>query len=200
MKRSPLPSPASAAYRCGAAARWLPRTLAGSLLGAALIATRRVDPELVISGSRGFRTAVVVLAAILALWILRRGSEVRLRIEVTDGSDLLFQLGAQRFTLRLRDVDALRYDAPFGVSRSWLPATVLIDREGREWRLPGLLDAGDRLVDDVLRGTEQPNLEAWAQALRIRSRMRRGSQRVRIGYATAAAIFAAGVLYYGAGM
>ncbi len=183
------------AYRCGAAARWLPRALAGSLLAAALIATKRVDPELVISGSRGFRTAVIVLAAILAVWILRQGSEVRLRIEV-DGRDLVFESGAQRFTLHLGDVEALRYDAPFGISRSWLPATVLIDRSGREWRLPGLLDAGDRLVEEILRRSGNQNLEAWAQAMRIRNRMSRGGRRVRLGYATAAAILGAGWLYY----
>ena len=183
------------AYRCGAAARWLPRALAGSLLAAALVATMRVDPEVVISGSRGFRTAVVILAAVLALWILRRGGEVRLRIEV-NARDLVFEFGAQSSTLRLADVETLRYDAPFGVSRSWLPATVLIDRAGREWRLPSLLDDGDRLVEKILQRSGKQNLEAWAHAMRIRSRMSRGAIRVRLGYATAAAILGAGWLYY----
>ena len=170
--------------------------MAGSLLATALIATRRVDPELLVSGSRGFRTAVIVLAAILAGWILRRGSEVRLRIEVKNDRELLFELGAQQSTLRLVDVEALRYDAPFGVSRSWLPATVLIDRGGREWRLPALLDAGDRLVEEILQRGGKQNLEAWARAFSIRSRMGRGGSRVRVGYATAAAILGAGLLYY----
>ena len=93
MRYSADRSQTRAAYRCGAAARWLPRALAGSLLAAAVVATNRVDPELVISGSPGFRTAVVVLAAILAVWILRQGSEVRLRIEVHE-RDLLFEFGA----------------------------------------------------------------------------------------------------------
>ncbi len=195
MRRSADTSQTHAAYRCGAAARWLPRALAGSLLAAALVATQRVDPESVVSGSQGFRTAVIVLAAILAVWILRQGSEVRLRIEVND-EDLVFESGAQQSTLRLVDVEALRYDAPFGVSRSWLPATVLIDRGGREWRLPALLDAGDRLVDQILQRGGKQKLEAWARALRIRSRMSRGGSRVRLGYATAAAILGAGLLYY----
>ena len=195
MTRSADTSQTRAAYRCGAAARWLPRALAGSLLAAALVATNRVDPESVVSGSRGFRTAVIVLAAILAVWILRQGSEVRLRIEVDD-RDLVFESGARQCTLHLVDVEALRYDAPFGVSRSWLPATVLIDRGGREWRLPALLEAGDRLVDEILQRSRKQELEAWAQALRIRSRMSRGGSRVRLGYATAAAILGAGLLYY----
>ena len=185
----------AAVYRCGAAARWLPRVLAGSLLAAALVATKRVDPELVISGSRGFRAAAVMLAGILAVWIVRRGGEVRLRIAVDD-TDLVFESGAERSTLHLVDVEALRYDAPFGVSRSWLPATVLIDRGGREWRLPALLDAGDRLVEEILERSGKQNLEAWAQALRIQSRMSRGGSRVRLGYAAAAAILGAGLLYY----
>ncbi len=169
--------------------------MAGSLLAAAVVATNRVDPELVVSGSPGFRAAVVVLAAILAVWILRQGSEVRLRIEVHE-QDLVFESGAQQSTLRLVDVEALRYDAPFGVSRSWLPATVLIDRGGREWRLPALLDAGDRLIEEILQRGGKQNLEAWARAFSIRSRMSRGGSRVRVGYATAAAIFGAGLLYY----
>ena len=169
--------------------------MAGSLLAAVLVATNRVDPEFVVSGSRGFRTAVIVLALILAAWILRQGSEVRLRIEVND-RDLVFESGAQQSTLRLVDVEALRYDAPFGVSRSWLPATVLIDRRGREWRLPALLDAGDRLVEEILQRGGKQNLQAWARALRIRSRMGRGRSRVRLGYATAGAILGAGLLYY----
>ncbi len=195
MTRDADTSQARAAYRCGAAARWLPRALAGSLLAAALVATNRVDPEFVVSGSRGFRTAVIVLAAILAVWILRQGSEVRLRIEMDD-RDLVFESGAQQSTLRLVDVESLRYDAPFGVSRYWLPATVLIDREGREWRLPALLEAGDRLVEEILQRCGKQDLETWAQALRIRSRMSRGDSRVRLGYATAAAILGAALVYY----
>ncbi len=195
MTRSPDTPQARGGYRCGAAARWLPRALAGSLLTSALVATTRVDPDVVVSGSRGFRTAVIVLAAIFAVWILRQGSEVRLRIEVDD-RDLRFEFGTQQSTLRLVDVEALRYDAPFGVSRSWLPATVLIDRGGREWRLPALLDAGDRLVDEILQRGGKQNLEAWARAFSIRSRMSRGGSRVRVGYATAAAILGAGLLYY----
>ena len=138
---------------------------------------------------------MILLAAILAVWILRQGSEVRLRIEVDD-RDLVFESGAQQCTLRLVDVEALRYDAPFGVSRSWLPATVLIDRGGREWRLPALLEAGDQLVEEILQRSGKQNLETWAEALRIRSRMSRGGSRVRLGYATAAAILGAGLLYY----
>lgn len=195
MTRKDDSSRARVAYGCGAAARWLPRALAGSLLAAALVATTRVDPGLVISGSRGFRAAVVVFAVIFAAWILRQGRELRLRI-VLDDRELVFESGAQRSTLRLEEVEALRYDAPFGISRSWVPATVLIDRRGKEWRLPGLLDAGDRLVEQIVQRSGKQNLEAWAHALRICSRMGRGGSRVRLGYVTAAAIFAAGALYY----
>lgn len=182
-------------YRCRTAARWLPRALAGSVLAAALLATGRIDPQAVLSGSRGFRTAVVVLAAILAIWILRRGGEVRLRVRV-DGRSLRFEYGGQLSTLRLAEVDALRYDAPFGVSRSWLPAAVLIDRAGKEWRLPALLHAGDRLIESVLEGSGEEKLQAWTEALGLRRRMSRVAARVRLGYFVAGAILSVGLLYY----
>ena len=184
-----------AIFVCPAAALWLPRALAGSVLAATVFVTGRVDPLATLVGSRAFRTGLVLVGAIVALWILRRGNEVRMSIAVRSKS-LAFRLGRADLTLRFDRIQAVRYDAPFGASRSWLPAVVLVERGDRDWRLPAMLEEGPRLIDEIVERSGREDLAAWADALRLRQRMGRSPMRVRVGYTLALAILALGVGYY----
>jgi hypothetical protein len=136
----------------------------------------------------------VLVGGIVALWLVRQGGETR--IEVGLGCEGLFLFrGAHRTVLRYDDIDALRYDAPLGSSRSWLPATVLTDRHDTEWRVSALLDRGDDLISELLRLSGRDDLRAWADALRIGRRMAGASRRVGLGYGVAAAVLSVGVLF-----
>ena len=67
------------AFRCGRAARWLPRVLAAAVLVAALLAAFRFDPESALEQSKLLRNLVAVLGGGLALWIVKTGAEVSRR-------------------------------------------------------------------------------------------------------------------------
>ena len=148
-------------YRCGTAARWLPRTVAGTVLVAGLLAVGRLDAGRAVPGAHTFRALLIVATAIAALWIVRKGAEVRLQVRVDDTA-LTFEWGRSSVSLPLDKIDAIRYEPPFGASRNWLPAAVLVDRDGREWRLSALLGSGDRLVDDIVRLGGREGLATWA--------------------------------------
>ena len=49
-------------YRCGAAARWLPRVLAGAVLATAMLVALRLPPASGVPAAREFRVGLVVLA------------------------------------------------------------------------------------------------------------------------------------------
>jgi hypothetical protein len=182
-------------YRCGLAARWLPRTLAASVLVAGLLVAGRVDTDLGVPGARTLRGLLAVGAAVAALWILRKGGEVRLR--VTAGAEgLAFERRKQSLSLAFDDIDGIRYEAPFGPSRFWLPAAVLVDRHGREWRLSALLRSGGRLVDEIVERSGREGLGTWATEHRVVKRMSRATFHVRVGYAVALAILLAAVLHF----
>jgi hypothetical protein len=178
----------STIHACGRAARWLPRTLAGAVFAAGLLAMARPGT----SGAdappaRPFRAAVVLVAGVAALWIVRRGGELRGR-NVVGPDSLAFEQGPHRTELPFDEVESLRYEAPFGVSRSWLPAAVVVGRDGRAWRLPALLADGARAIETVIERSGRSDLAAWAEAQRVVERMGRATTHVRLGYAGAAAI------------
>jgi len=182
-------------FRCGLAARWLPRVLAAAVLVAAVLAAFRFDPHEVLSASKYLRNLVAVLGGVIALWIVRKGGEVRTAFAI-GGDELLVRHGAREYSLRLEDLDRLAYETPFAQSRTWLPALVLRDRFGQAWRVSALLDRGDRFVEDLLAGTGRNDLRAWAETLRLGEVMARAGRRVLVGYVAAAAILAAGLLYH----
>jgi len=182
-------------YTCGRAAHWLPRTLAGALLLAGLLAAARVDPEAAVSGSRRFRALVVLAGAVLALWVVRKGGEVRQG--VVSGDDALeVRYGARSRRLAYADVDAIRWDGPFGAGRSWLPAAVLVDREGREWRLCSLLQRGERLLGEIVERSRRPALATWAAEYRVGRRLARTGLRLIAGYAGSALVLTIALAYY----
>lgn len=181
-------------FRCGNAARWLPRVLAGALLVSAMLVTMRIDPLSGIAGSRAFRVGLVVAAAAVALYVVRRGGELRLEIAVsTEG--LEFSAGRFHSSLAFDQIESLQYETPFSASRNWIPAAVLIDRQERAWRMPALIDDGDRLIVLLLRHSGREDLASWSDALGVRRRMAGAVRRVTIGYAVAAALLLAGVFY-----
>jgi hypothetical protein len=111
-------------------------------------------------------------------------------------TELELRYGSRGPRLRYADLDAIRWDGPFGAGRSWLPAAVLVDREGREWRLCSLLNDGARLLDEVLERGGRPALATWAAEYRIVARLARAGRRVAAGYAVAALVLLAAGAYY----
>jgi len=181
-------------YGCGVAARWLPRVLAASVLVAAVLAAFRFDPYEVLAASRYLRNLLAVLGGALALWIVRKGAEVRTEFAVGEG-ELLLRHGSRSWSLRLPDLERLAYEPPFAQSRTWLPALVLRDRFGQAWRVSALLDGGDRFLEELLARTGRSDLRSWAETLRLGKIMARSGRRVAIGYLASAAVLAAGLIY-----
>jgi hypothetical protein len=163
--------------------------LVATLLGA-LRVDARANPML-----PHVQRLVIVAGAFVALVIVRRGSEVRREFRLVDGG-LEVSVGSRHARLQLEDVDRLYYAAPFAGSTSWIPATVLIDREGRSWRIPALLQQGDRLLRELLAAAGRNDLDAWADAYRVLPRMGRATLYVRSGYAVVVALLAAAFVYY----
>ena len=121
-------------YGCGAAARWLPRALAAAVLMTAMFGVFRIDG----TGDAllpTVRRLVVVAGALLALGVARKGSEVRCKFGLTREA-LTVVVGSRHYRLELADVRRLDYAAPFAGSLNWLPAAVLVDKDGRSWRVP----------------------------------------------------------------
>lgn len=182
-------------HRCSAAARWLPRLLAGAILAAGTLVALRIDPHSTVSGSRVFRTLLVVTAAVAALWVVRRGAELRVAVAVAP-EGLLFGAGSRELRLRFEEIAAMRYEPAFGASRSWLPAAVLVDRDGRSWRLSGLLAHGERLTAEILSASGRQDLASWVEAHRIDRRMAGAARRTGVGYFAALAILGSATLFY----
>jgi hypothetical protein len=182
-------------FRCGLAARWLPRALGGAVLAAATLAALRLglqgDHPLLIY----VRNFSALVGALLALWIVRKGAEVRRAIEVGDDG-LSFVYRSRRAVLRFEEIVRLGYAAPFAHERNWLPAMLVHDRNRQSWRVPAVVRDGDRLMALFLETTGRSDLETWANTLALSRRMAASGRRVAIGYALAAAVLLAGLLYY----
>jgi hypothetical protein len=182
-------------YRCGLAARWLPRVLAAAVLVAAVLAAFRFDPYEVLTASKYLRKLVAVLGGVLALWIVRKGGEVRTAFAV-GVEEMSVRHGSREYCLRLEDLDRLSYETPFAQSRTWLPALVLRDRFGQAWRVSSLLERGDRFLEELLVKTGRNDLRAWADTLQLGAVMAGAARRVLVGYLVSALILAAGLIYY----
>ena len=174
-------------YVCGPAARWLPRAISGSVLTAGLLAVARLGTQAKLPLTQGFRVLLLMATAAVALWIVRKGGEVRLRVSIdTRGID--FEVGSHRAAVAFEKIEALRYESPFGPSRFWLPAAVVVDSGKREWRLSGLLGRGEKLIDEIVHNSGREDLAAWVEAHGIRDKMVRATPRVRAGYAVAVGV------------
>lgn len=181
-----------ATYRSGVAARWLPRILAAAILAAAMLAGLRLEER---GYGRALRTSVVLVGALTALLVVRRAGDVRVVFELGPQSLSLVR-GAHRATLDLDRIERLRYDAPFVASRHWVPAAVIVDRDGRDWRLPATLEGGDRLVRDLVGRIDRDDLRAWGDALGLERRMGRTRRVLIVGYGLAALVLLAALVFY----
>ncbi len=171
-------------YRCSAAARWLPRVLAGSLLTCALAIGRTLDPGRQVPISGGVGLLVAVAGAFLALQIVRGGSEVRAVISLHD-LGVEFAAGEHKLTLPWSSIRSLDFVPPFLSLRRWLPAGRLIDDESRPWRLPALLEDGDRLIEDLLDRADRSDLRSWSEARGVGRKMGRAVPYLVAGYGMA---------------
>ena len=182
-------------FRCSAAARWLPRALAGSLLAAATLAAFRMDPHGVLFSSTYLRNGVALTGGLLALWIVRKGAEVRSVVSIGD-EGMVISHGSRSHTIPFNRMSRLGYAAPFAATRNWLPAMLLWDEERTCWRILSLLRDGERLLALLLERAGREDLAAWAETLRLQRRMAASGRRVAVGYIISAAILAAGLVYY----
>ena len=174
-------------YASPAAARWLPRVLAAAVLSAALVTAYDVDPKGVVWGSTAFRGLLAVLGAALAIWIVRRGGETRVRVRLGPVA-MTFVHGPHERSVAYEDIVELVYAPPFGRSRSWLPATDVVDRHGAVWRIPALLQAGDRLIVELVERAGRTDLASWAEARGLEARMGQTSRLLALGYGAAGSI------------
>ncbi len=184
----------SRTYRCSAWARWLPRALGASLLTASLLISFRIDPDQISAYSRPFKIGLVVFAAAVSLWIVRRGAEVRLEVTPA-GEHLEFRYAARSARLAYADLDRLDFSPAFGPSRHWLSAMILIDREGGEWRVPAVLADGANLVEEILDRAARSDLRAWAEVRGLAAKMGSSTRRFAAGYLVAGFVLAAAAGY-----
>lgn len=194
MTRS-VPAPAAdVGYRCGAAARWVSRTLAGTAIVAAWAVTNRFAEAPGLVGSSRFQLALWFGSALFAFWVLQKGAELRIEVVLTDES-LVFSYGSNPSALPFREIATLRFEPPFASRRSWIAATAVLDNQGCSWRLPVALERGDLLVSELVRRSGREDLGAWVEALRIEARMRRGKWHVWAAYAAAGAMLAGALAF-----
>jgi hypothetical protein len=164
-------------------------------LVAATLAALRLDLQSDLPFLSHIRNFLILAGGLLALWLVRKGAEVRSVVEV-DEEGLTFSHGRRRLFLGFEKIVRLGYAAPFADSRNWLPAMLIHDRDRQVWRVPALVGDGDQLLDQLLEKSGRSDLESWAETLALARRMAGSSRRITIGYAIAAAVLLAGLLYY----
>ena len=192
----PVLMPEKGPYRCGSAARWLPRALAGSLLVSALLVAYRFDPYTEFQFVRVFRIALILFGAWAALWILKSGAEVRLEV-LFDTRRIWFGRPPGAPHLEFSEIERLDYHPPFSGSRArWLPAAILLGRDGKLRRVPALVKNGDLLVKELLERSGRSDLASWAESLHLMRRMERSALNIAVGYLLAALILAAALYSY----
>ncbi len=114
-------------YRCPPSARWLPRVLGAAVLAATLVAAYAVDPRGALPRSAMLRGLLAVVGAGLALWIVRKGAEVRTQV-VLGREGVEFRSGRGRAALAYADIGALDRAPSFG---PWRPSHEPLGRRAR---------------------------------------------------------------------
>lgn len=176
----------------------MPRTLAASALVSSMILSARIYGGVAGSGWSHSRTLVILAGAACALVIVRAGGLVR--AEFCLGKEALrVRVGKHQSELSYELVVSLIYETPFVRRSEWLPALVLIDRFGKRWRVPALLDDGERFVSDLTAAAGRDDLRSFASAHSLPARMAATRARLVWGYAIAAALIAASLLFLAAG-
>jgi hypothetical protein len=186
----PVRNEKGAEFRCSVAAVWLPRVLGASLLASATVAGLHLDPNLQVPFSGPVRVIIVLAGAAGALWLVRGGSDVRLRFGVNETA-IAISVWRRSVRLPFADVDGLDYEPAFGSRRRWLPAVVLVGRHRRRWRIPALVGDGTHLLTRILDACDRDDLRSWSDARRLGPRMMRSRLIVPVGYASALALICA---------
>jgi len=181
-------------WRCSPAAIWLPRALAAVVLIVAVIASRTMDPGDLYQGSSLYRGLSVVMGALLSLGILKQGGVLRWTIRVGEAG-IIFCSGSKSNQLEFRDITTIDYQWPFSAGRHWVPALVLEDRFGGQWRIPSFIKDGPDLVQELLTATGRRELSDWADARKIGASMGRGIGSIRVWYVLTLLILLWGVLF-----
>ncbi|MDX1389040.1 MAG: hypothetical protein R3344_07605 [Acidobacteriota bacterium] len=176
-------------YRCGGAALWLPRVLGGGVLAAASVLAFGVDPDGNVPYSGLAKGGVLTVAGAAALWIIRRGSEVRLEFGI-GASGLRFSTRRATAEVAWKKIEMLDYDPPLGTRSGWMPAMVLVDDHGRRWRIPAVVHGVQSLLEVILSRTARHDLRAWAEARHLHARLGRARIFVLSGYLLTAVIVA----------
>ncbi len=157
-------------FRCTAAARWLPRTLAAAVLVSAVILSTRIYSGVAGTHWSHSRTLVVVVGAAFALAIVRSGGIVRAEFSLAAES-LRLRIGRHERELPYEQVVSMIYETPFVNPREWLPSLVLIDRFGKRWRVPSFLADGERFVTDLTEAAARDDLRSFASAHDLSAKM-----------------------------
>ncbi len=181
-------------HRCSRGGIWLPRVLAGAVLVAAIIASRTMDPDQLFASSRIYRSLVIILGGIIALWILKDGGIVRWSVRAGE-TGLLFRSGRKENLLEYRDIVHIDYHLPFSDGRHWLTALVLTDRLNGHWRIPSFIEDGKGLLSELLRQADRNELNAWSDARRIPGRIGRGAGSLGLWYGLSGMVLVFGLLF-----
>jgi len=181
-------------HRCGFACRWVPRVLGSAMLTATYIASRAIDPEGLVSATSTIRPMVVVVGAVLALWLVRSGSEVHLKVGA--GNDgVVFRAHGRERILMYSDIVGIRYDGPMAAGKRWIPAIVLVDRTGLSWRIPALVEGCRTLLETILQRCGDSGVRAWADARRVDARIGGSRWIVITGYIVSVLVLSASILF-----
>lgn len=179
-------------FRCSLRARLLPYALASGVLTSGMLAGGLPSPGF--AAARGFRVLLTLTAAACALWLLRKGSELSQCVRLDD-KRLQLAYGSRSRTLALEEIEQIKFCAAFSRGRNWLPAAVVVDRAGLEWRLSAFLERGELLVAAIGELGGQGQLAAWIEARGILSAMRATRRRLIVGYGIAIGLPVATLLY-----
>lgn len=181
-------------FRCTAAARWLPRTLAAAVLVGSMILSMRIYAGVAGTGWSHARTLVVLVGAACALVIVRSGGMVR--AEFSFGAEALrLRIGRHRQELPYELIVSMVYETPFVKAWEWLPALVLIDRFGKRWRVPSFLSEGERFVSELTAAAARDDLRSFASAHDLPAKMAATRGRLTWGYSLALALIVAALLF-----
>jgi hypothetical protein len=184
-----------ARFASGPAARWLPRVLAASVLTASMVLAMRYESAASLDFVKLLRAVIVTTGALVALWIIRSGGEVRLVVEL-GARHLRYGSREGSPVLNYSAIERLTFQTPFAGIWRWLPAVILQDEHQRSWRLPATLQNGAALIDQLVQLSGRSDLKSWAASLNLSRRMNRPGITVAAGYLLAASIFALSIFHY----
>jgi hypothetical protein len=178
-------------YRCGSAARWLPRSLGGAVLLVMLLVAfdDRGSTGAVEGGVRRF---LGFAGAVVALWIVRSGAELHATFRLIDRA-LVIARGRAESRLDLDAIERLDFAPAFSRPGIWVSAAVLVDRAGVGWRVPALLDGGAVFVRELVERAGRQDLRSWAEERDLARRMGRTRMRLWVGHGIATGVAASGI-------